>query len=264
MAVGNYSRPKSREYERKFPSEVLPYQLVEGLKLAVLQRVFFILDLDETTFTGCLQKHDRAYRLWANITGYDGVLPEFTDVAALGRARLAYEQILPNAACLEDRMRGAKVAHQLEPMHPLLETILSEMAQTKFRPSLSLTARPQHLEKFSRDELRSALNLDIPVYAMPKEIQLANSGEWKLRQLLRMKQELQRKKKLRPIVLFDDSREVSETINSCKDPDIFCIRYVSDPKPQLLEANWETIQTKLQEIEEFWENTRKQQSRLHR
>lgn len=262
MAVGNYESPDRRRfYSRPSKKEVVSVQVAEGLALGANQDVFLVLDLDDTTFQGNTKKHDRAYRLWANIRGYTGPLPEFSDVLAAGRARTAFEPFLDNAGCLEDRMRGAKVIHQLAPMHPDLPKICADLAQNNLRPALSITARPQRLETFSRTELAQATGLDIPVFALPDDIPLTNSGLWKVEQLSAIKRQLQRKKQEKPIVIFDDSQSLCRLINDLHDPDILCLRYTPEPDLGKLEANWETLSEKLRQIQEQWLLSRRNRNR---
>lgn len=264
MAVGKYNSPERRIFRLRSPrkeAEVLPYQVAEGLDRGLEQDVFLILDLDDTTFQGNTKKHDRAYRLWANLRGYTGPLPDFSEVEALGRARTAFEPFLDNAGCLEDRMRGSKVIHQLAPMHPELPKICADLAEKKLRPVLSITARPQNLETFSRVELAQATGMDIPVFAFPEGMALSDSGPWKVNQLHLIKRELQKKKQEKPIIIFDDSRSLCRLINELHDPDIICLLYTAQPDPEKLEANWETLPEKLRQIQGQWLRLRQKGNR---
>lgn len=265
MAVGNYESPDRRRFYSRSPKkEMLPFQAAEGLAFGANQDVFLILDLDDTTFQGNTKKHDRAYRIWANLRGYTGPLPDFSDVLAAGRARTAFEPYLDNAGCLEDRMRGAKVIHQLAPMHPDLPKICADLSERRLRPALSITARPQRLESFSRTELAHATGLDIPVFALPDGIPLSDSGQWKVEQLTTIKQQLKRTNREKPIVIFDDSQSLCRLINDLHDPDILCLRYAAEPDPEKLEANWDTLPAKLREIQQLWLHSRRQNNRFLR
>lgn len=246
--AGNRNRESRLSFETRVSAE-----FKSSLKLSKSQQAFIALDLDDTTFVGCIEKHYRAYALLARERGLDLTkLPLLEDVLQSSRASLHFTHLFPDAFEIECRLREAPFVHRLAPMHPQMKEIFRDLDGAQLLPSVSLTARPGSLKRLSEKEVVKATGYEFPVIALPQGVTPHEAEQWKIETLLDFEHELRGRK---PVVMIDNSPGLFEKLTELNHPNIIPLLYKSNPQLDRNEADWDTLQCVLDSILLRWTAT---------
>lgn len=155
----------------------------EVVSLAEGEEFVVTYDQDETVWDTVRNHHSRLnryYTLMANLSAEERAsLPTHDAIVQAGGLQ-PYSH-LPGFDALHARM----VAHNefnrnLPLLHQDHPKLLQELATTGFKPVLSLTTRPDNIEKLSREELIKAGFPNVPVIARPNSVDTRDTVPWKV------------------------------------------------------------------------------------
>lgn len=214
-------------------------KLEHVVAFARTQRAAIVIDLDDTTVTGCVELHMKYARRFADRAGYSGPHPTMEDLLIHGTVQNFYEPHLPQIARWADHLRGSTLFHQgLSPMHPNMYAVFHQLEEELLLPSLALTARPPKLEAFSERNVKQHTGYALPVITMPNDVPLSATSEWKLENLIDVFIALQEEK---DVFLLDDSVKTVSLVNSLQHPKIRAFLYSPDLSTQGKNPsiNWE-------------------------